>query len=54
MEDPIADFLEWYGSRPPVTKTYLTLSSALALLLSTGVIPLHQIYYSFGISFWNL
>lgn len=54
MEDPIADFIDWYKSRPLLTKTYLTLSTLIAILLSTKVLNIHQLYYQFGATYNSL
>jgi hypothetical protein len=51
MEDPIADFIAWYKSRPLITKTFLTLSTLQAALLSLSIIDVHQIYYTFEITY---
>lgn len=47
MEDPIADFIQWYKSRPIITKTFLTLSTILSILVTIGYLSVHQIYYTF-------
>lgn len=54
MEDPIADFLDWYKSRPLITKSFLTLSTLMAVLLSMGVFDIRHIYYQFDVAFNNL
>jgi Derlin-2/3 len=48
MEDPIADFLEWYQTRPLVTKTFLTLSTLLSVLVTMDCISIYQVFYTFS------
>lgn len=47
MEDPIADFRNWYVNRPPITRLFLTCSTILAALLSFKFIQVHHIFYTF-------
>lgn len=46
--DPIADFIEWYGDRPVITKTFITLSVLLAVLVGVTDLTYMQFYYAFG------
>ena len=35
MDDPIADFKEWYITRPTITRAFLTSSALISVLLTT-------------------
>ena len=51
MDDPIAEFIQWYKTRPIITKTYLTISTILAILLRFTGITVVEIFYSFEYGF---
>jgi hypothetical protein len=48
MDDPIADFKEWYRTRPPITRAFLTCSALIALLITTNLVSIHKFYYTFS------
>ena len=54
MEDPIADFLEWYKTRPLVTKTLLTLSTLHSVLVTIDYISIYQVFYTFSETYQTL
>lgn len=54
MDDPIADFLHWYKTRPIVTKTFLTLATLQTVLLTMGLLDIHTIYYTFDVIYPSL
>lgn len=54
MDDPIADFIQWYKSRPLITKTFITLSTIQAILLTMGYANIHWVYYTFSMTYPSL
>lgn len=54
MDDPIADFLHWYKTRPIVTKSFLTLATLQTVLLTLGLLDVHTIYYTFDVIYPSL
>lgn len=47
MEDPIADFISWYTTRPILTRILTTTSLIFALLLTLDLVDIHSIYYAY-------
>ena len=54
MDDPIADFLHWFKTRPIVTKTFLILATLQTVLLPLGLLDIHSIYYTFDVVYPSL
>lgn len=48
MEDPIADFIHWYKTRPIITKSFLTLSTLLSVLVTMNAFSVYEVYYTFS------
>jgi Derlin-2/3 len=53
MDDPIADFKKWYLTRPPITRAFLTSSALISVLITTEVISIHKLYYTFSDTVYN-
>ena len=45
--DPIADFLAWFRTRPVVTKTFMTISFIIAIINSLGYFSIYDVYYTY-------
>ena len=47
MEDPVAEFKNWYLSKPFMTRTYLSGATLLALLVTLNIVTPYELFYSF-------
>jgi hypothetical protein len=47
MDDPIAQFTQWFRRMPPFTKSYITISLMLSLLSTLRIISYHKYYYDY-------
>ena len=48
MEDAFSDFKSWYFAKPLVTRSYLTGTLILAMLVSLGVVSPYSLTYTFS------
>jgi hypothetical protein len=48
MEDAFSDFKAWYFSKPLVTRSYLTGTFLLAVLVSMGIVSPYSLTYTFS------
>ena len=49
QDDPIADFFSWYSTRPPYTKTFITISFFMGVGLSMNWLNIAQLYYNYEV-----
>jgi hypothetical protein len=54
MEDPIAEFIHWYKTRPIITKSFLTLSTILSVLVTMEFFTVLEVYYTFSKAYETL
>ena len=59
MDDPVLEIKNWYLSKPLVTRSYIAVSTLLALLLTLNIISPYALYYTFtdgviGLEIWRL
>ena len=45
--DPLAEFIVWYKTRPIVTKTFITSSLVLAIVSSLGYFSIYDAFYTY-------
>lgn len=54
MDDPIADFKDWYLTRPPITRAFITCSALIGLLVTTDIVSIYKLYYTFSDTIYTL
>lgn len=47
MDDPVAEFRNWYFSKPFFTRTYMAASVVFALLTMLEIVSPYSLYYTF-------